>query len=390
MNLLQVVKLAIAGIRANKMRSILTMLGVIIGVAAVIVLVSIGQGATKSVTEGIQGLGSNLISISLRRNQTSATLSYEEVMAWEDREGVAGVSPVITGNVSLKYGNKKYDTSMEGTNAEYEQVRNTKVQAGRFILPIDLTFRQKVALLGTTVVDELFGQANPIGQTVKINGVNFKVVGVLEEKGAASFGSNDDRVIIPFTTAQRLTGTRGVQSVYVQADSPDSVDSVVAQLDNFLYRKTNKNTDAYRVNNQADMLSTVNQVTGVLTLMLGGIAGISLVVGGIGIMNIMLVTVTERTREIGVRKAIGAKRRDILRQFLIEAVVVSGSGGIIGILFGFLLSAVVGSLMSIDTSVSPQIVGISFGFSVLVGILFGLYPANKAAKLNPIEALRFE
>lgn len=390
MNLLQVVKLAIAGIRANKMRSILTMLGVIIGVAAVIVLVSIGQGATKSVTEGIQGLGSNLITISIRSSQTAANISYEEVMAWQDREGVAGVSPVVMGNVSLKYGNKKYDTSLEGTNAEYQQVRNTNVQAGRFILPIDLTFGQKVALLGTTVVDELFGPVDPIGQTIRINGINFKVVGILEEKGAASFGSNDDRVIIPFTTAQRLTGARGIQSVYVQADSPDSVNSVVNQLDNYLYRKSNQDTDAYRVNNQAEMLSTVNEITGVLTLMLGGIAGISLVVGGIGIMNIMLVTVTERTREIGVRKAIGAKRGDILRQFLIEAIVVSGAGGIIGILCGLLLSAVVGSLMSINTAVSPQIVGLSFGFSVLVGIIFGLYPANKAAKLNPIEALRFE
>ncbi|MDT3698112.1 MAG: ABC transporter permease [Thermincola sp.] len=390
MNLLQVVKLAIAGIRANKMRSILTMLGVIIGVAAVIVLVSIGQGATKSVTEGIQGLGSNLITISIRSSQTAANISYEEVMAWQDREGVAGVSPVVMGNVSLKYGNKKYDTSLEGTNAEYQQVRNTNVQAGRFILPIDLTFGQKVALLGTTVVDELFGSVDPIGQTIRINGINFKVVGILEEKGAASFGSNDDRVIIPFTTAQRLTGARGIQSVYVQADSPDSVNSVVNQLDNYLYRKSNQDTDAYRVNNQAEMLSTVNEITGVLTLMLGGIAGISLVVGGIGIMNIMLVTVTERTREIGVRKAIGAKRGDILRQFLIEAIVVSGAGGIIGILCGLLLSAVVGSLMSINTAVSPQIVGLSFGFSVLVGIIFGLYPANKAAKLNPIEALRFE
>ena len=390
MNLLQVVKLAIAGIRANKMRSILTMLGVIIGVAAVIVLVSIGQGATKSVTGRIQGLGSNLVSISIRSNQISQNISYEEVMAWQDRVGVAGVAPVVTGNVSLKYGNKKYDTNLEGTNAEYEQVRNTKVQAGRFILPIDLTFRQKVVLLGTTVVDELFGPLIPFGQTIRINGVNFKVVGVLEEKGAASFGSNDDRVIIPFTSAQRLTGARGIRSVYVQAESPDSVNSVVAQLDNFLYRKSNQDADAYRVNNQAEMLSTVNEVTGVLTLMLGGIAGISLVVGGIGIMNIMLVTVTERTREIGVRKAIGAKRSDILRQFLIEAVVVSGYGGIIGIMVGFLISAAVGTLMSIDTAISPQIVGLSFGFSVLVGIVFGLYPANKAAKLNPIEALRFE
>lgn len=389
MNLLQVIKLAIAGIRANKMRSILTMLGVIIGVAAVIVLVSIGQGASKSVTSRIEGLGSNLVSINMRGNSASATLTYEEVMKWNERPGVAGISPVINGNVTVKYGNKKYDTSLEGTNSEYEQVRNTRVQQGRFLLPLDLSLRQKVVLLGSEVSNQLFDSANPVGEKVKINGVNFKVVGLLETKGATGFGSNDDKVIIPITTAERLLNSLGIRSVFVQADTPANVDSVVAQLDNYLYRKT-KNIDSYRVNNQVEMLSTVNQITGTLTLMLSGIAGISLVVGGIGIMNIMLVTVTERTREIGIRKAIGAKRRDILRQFLVEAMVVSATGGVVGILFGMAVSSLVSSLMSIQTTISMQVVGLAFGFALLVGVVFGIYPANKAAKLNPIEALRFE
>jgi putative ABC transport system permease protein len=387
MNLLQVVKLALAGIKANKMRSLLTMLGVIIGVAAVIVLVSLGQGATSSVTGRIQGLGSNLVNISMRGNNYS--LDYDEVMAWKERPGIAGIAPMVSGNVTVKYGNKKYDTSLEGTNSEYEQVRNTKVQSGRFILPIDVSFRQKVVLLGTEVVSQVFGSTNPIGETVKINGVNYKVVGILEEKGSTGMGSSDDRVIIPISTAQRLLNSRGIRSVAVQAATPEDVNTVVAQLDNLLFRKT-KNTDAYRVNNQVEMLDTVNQITGTLTLMLGGIAGISLVVGGIGIMNIMLVTVTERTREIGIRKAIGARRKDILRQFLIEAVVVSGSGGILGILLGMGLTYIAGVLMSMQISASVNIIGIAFGFSVIVGIVFGLYPANKAAKLHPIEALRFE
>ncbi len=389
MNFLQVVKLAIAGIRSNKMRSLLTMLGVIIGVAAVIALVSVGQGATKSVTTQIEGLGSNLVSINIRQNNTPVTLSYEEVMRWKERSGVKAIAPDITGNVTVKYGNKKYDTSLEGTNSEYEQVRNTHVQEGRFIMPIDVSFRQKIVLLGSEVASQLFGSMSPVGETVKINGVNFKVVGLLETKGAASMGSNDDRVMIPITTAERLMESKGIRSVYVQANTPTEVDGVVAQLDNVLYRKL-KNTDAYRVMNQAEMLSTVNQVTGVLTVMLGGIAGISLLVGGIGIMNIMLVTVTERTREIGIRKAIGAKRRDILRQFLIEAMVVSGLGGIIGIVVGIALSKLIGTLMSMETAVSLNMTALAFGFAVLVGIIFGLYPANKAAKLNPIEALRFE
>lgn len=387
MGVWQVIKLAIAGIQANKLRSFLTMLGVIIGVAAVIVLVSIGEGTSKSVTDRIQGMGSNLISVNIRNSRIS--LTYDEVMQWKERTGVQAIAPVVSGNVTVKYANKKYDTSLEGVNDEYQEVRNHKVQRGRFIIPTDISFRQKVVLLGTEVSSQLFGNVNPVGETVKINGQNFKVVGLLEEKGSQSMGSNDDKVIIPLSTAQRLLSSVGIRSVYIQAESPEAVDTVVFQINNILSRKTN-DTDDYRVFNQAEMLSTVNQVTGTLTAMLGGIAGISLVVGGIGIMNIMLVSVTERTREIGIRKAIGAKRKDILRQFLIEALVVSCAGGIIGIILGIGGSRILGSVMSIQTAVSLKIIAIAFGFSVLIGIVFGIYPANKAAKLNPIEALRFE
>lgn len=327
MGVWQIIKLAIAGIKANKMRSFLTMLGVIIGVAAVIVLVSIGEGATKSVTDRIEGMGSNLISVTIRGNESSAALTYEEVQKWKERAGIRGLAPTINGSVSVKYGSNKYDTSLEGVNEEYEEVRNHKVQAGRFILPMDVSLRQKVVLLGTEVAAELFGGMNPVGETVKLNGTNFKVVGLLEEKGSESMGSNDDKVLIPLTTAERLLNSKGIRSVYVQAESPEMVDPVVTQIDNILFRKTN-DAESYRVFNQAEMLSTVSEVTGTLTAMLGGIAAISLLVGGIGIMNIMLVSVTERTREIGIRKAIGAKRKDILRQFLIEALVVSSSGGL--------------------------------------------------------------
>lgn len=383
------IKLAWAGIKANKLRSFLTMLGVIIGVAAVIILVSIGEGTSQSVTARIQGMGSNLISVNIRSNQTPVTLTYEEVMKWKERPGVAGVAPVISSNVTVKYGSKSYSTTLEGVNEEYEEVRNHHVQAGRFIISSDLALRQKVAVLGVEVARQLFGNLNPVGETIKINGVNFKVVGLLEEKGSQAMGSNDDKVVIPLTTAERVLASRGIRSVFLQASSPDQVNGVVAQLDNLLYRKL-KNTDAYRVFNQSEVLSTVNQITATFTTMLGGIAAISLLVGGIGIMNIMLVSVTERTREIGIRKAIGAKRRDILRQFLIEALVISCTGGIIGIIIGFGGSRLLSSLFSISTVISLRIVLIAFSFSVLTGIIFGLYPASKASRLNPIEALRYE
>lgn len=389
MNFNQAVKLAIAGIKGNKMRSFLTMLGVIIGVSTVIILVSVGEGSAKSVTGQIESLGSNLISVNIRGRGEINGISYQEALKLGDKTGVSGVAPLISGNVTVKYGTNKVDTSLEGTNDQYAQVRNQKTSSGRFLLPIDITYRQKVVLLGTEVVTELFGFGNPIGQEVKINGVKFKVVGVLEEKGSSMGGSSDDKVVIPITTAMRLLANPQISSISIQAKSKQDVDLIVRQLEASLLRKF-KDEENYRVFNQAEMLSTVNQVTGTLTLMLGGIAGISLLVGGIGIMNIMLVSVTERTREIGIRKAIGAKRRDIMRQFLVEAVVVSSIGGVVGIMVGILGSQALGKLMSITTTVSPQVALLAFSFSAMVGVFFGWFPANKASRLKPIDALRFE
>lgn len=389
MNFSQAIRLALGGIAANKMRSFLTMLGVIIGVSTVIILVSVGQGSTQQVSSQIASMGSNLISVNIMGRGQTTGISYKEALALGERDSIAAVSPVVSGNVTVKYGTKKVDTSLEGSNDQYAVVRNQTSSSGRFILPVDVDYRQKVVLLGSEVSTELFGFTDPIGQEVKIDGVKFKVVGVLETKGSSGMSSSDDKVIVPVTTAMRLLSTTRISSIYMQAKSENDVDTAVSQLESTLLRKF-KDEDNYRVFNQAELLSTVSQVTGTLTMMLGGIAGISLLVGGIGIMNIMLVSVTERTKEIGIRKAIGAKRKDILRQFLVEAIVISSLGGVLGILIGVLGSAGLGKVMGITTVVSPQIALLAFSFSALVGVFFGLYPANKASRLNPIEALRFE
>lgn len=389
MDFSQAVRLAIAGIKSNKMRSFLTMLGVIIGVSTVIILVSVGQGSAQQVTGQIESLGSNLISVNIRGRGDVKGLSYQDALKLGDRPAVSGIAPTLSGNVTVKYGTKEAETSLEGTNDQYAKVRNQKTGQGRFLLPVDIDYRQKVVLLGSEVSSKLFGFGNPLGQEVKINGVKFKVVGVLEKKGSSFGGSGDDKVVIPITTAMRLLANPQISSISLQVKSKEDVDLVVSQLESALLRKF-KDEDNYRVFNQAEMLSTMNQVTGTLTMMLGGIAGVSLLVGGIGIMNIMLVSVTERTREIGIRKAIGAKRRDILRQFLVEAVVISSMGGILGILVGILGSKAIGALMNMTLVTSPQIMLLAFSFSVLVGVVFGLFPANKASRLKPIDALRFE
>lgn len=389
MSLNLTIKLALKAILGNKMRTLLTMLGIIIGTSAVIILVSVAQGTTNAVTDSIEGMGTNLLSISINGWGLDTTLDYEEVMALNEIEGIDGISPIINGQVTVKYGTNSSDVMLEGADGGYFTVRNQNVSVGRSILPLDITNRHKIVLLGSEVVTELFGISNPVGETVTLNGSNFLVVGILEEKESSIGGSSNNKVLIPISTAERFLKSPGIQSIYIQADSPESVDDVQSKIEAFLYKKFNENEDAYSVFNQADMLSTVNEVTSSMTMMLGGIAAISLIVGGIGIMNIMLVSVTERTKEIGIRKAIGAKRKDILRQFLLESAVISSIGGLLGVFFGLAGSLAI-NIAGISTSIVPNTILIAFSFSLIVGMFFGMYPASKASKLKPVDALRFE
>ncbi|MGE5329318.1 MAG: ABC transporter permease [Deltaproteobacteria bacterium] len=391
MDILQTLRMALKSILSNKVRTSLTMLGVIIGVATFITLVSLGQGTQKTITDKIESMGTNLITISITGRNSNRNVTYEQVkkLASENSNEIKAVAPSITGSVTLKYSNNSWDTSLIGSTPEYESVKNVTVQSGSFIEQSDVDSKKRVVLLGTAVVKNLFGLGyNPVGEKIKINGQIFKVTGVLEEKAEAENYSTDDRIIIPITVAQRFLSSK-IRTFYVQAASSDMVNSAMLKIESFMLDIFN-DEDSYRVQNQAEMLSQVSSVTGTLTLFLGFIAGISLLIGGIGIMNIMLVSVTERTREIGIRKAIGAKRRYILSQFLIESMMISCIGGVIGILLGMLAAFVVSKISSLTPAVTLTSVITSFTVSAAIGIFFGMYPANKASKLNPIEALRFE
>ncbi|MBO8165488.1 MAG: ABC transporter permease [Brevibacillus sp.] len=390
MNMYQGIKMALGSIMSNKLRAFLTMLGIMIGVASVISLVSLGQGSTQKVTEQVQSLGSNLLTVNVTGRGAQTSLSYDEVLTLQEKPGIDAVAPVVSSRVTVKAGNKNTEVTVEGTDASYETVRDFHAQEGRFLLPIDVQFRQKVALLGASTAEELFGFVSPLNNYVQINGIPFKVVGVLEEKGDSMSGANDEKVIIPISTAERILASPGVRTIYVQAESPEQVEMAEAQLEAMLTKKFKGDEDSYRIFNQQDLLESVSSVNSTLTMMLSGIAGISLLVGGIGIMNIMLVSVTERTREIGIRKAIGAKKRDILFQFLIESVVLSGLGGLIGVALGVGGAYAIGHFSDTSVVFSWDVTLLSFGFSLFVGIFFGLFPANKAANLKPIEALRFE
>lgn len=389
MEFVTAVSLAWEGIVNNKLRSLLTMLGVIIGVASVISMVAIGAGTNEQVTQRIQSLGSNLLTVQVGGRGAATSLRYDQVMALSELAHVSAVAPAVTGSATVKYGNKSQDTSIEATNADYASARNVTVQSGRFLSALDITFHHKVALVGTEVAQELFGNTNPVGQRLLVNGIEFTVVGLLESKGGSGGMSLDNRVLIPLTSANLVLGGQNIRTIYVQADSPGTVDEVEAAVSDWLLKRF-RDEDAFRVFNQADMLATVNEVTKSFSLMLGGIAGISLLVGGIGIMNIMLVSVTERTREIGIRMAVGATRVAILTQFLVEAMILSLVGGLIGVSGGIIGSRVVAMLAKWPTILNPMAILLAMGFAALVGIFFGYYPARKAANADPIEALRFE
>ncbi|NLM49836.1 MAG: FtsX-like permease family protein [Clostridiaceae bacterium] len=388
-------KMAWSSIISNKMRTFLTMLGVIIGVASVIMLVSLMQGATNEITEQFESMGTNLITVNLPRNGRGRTLYMEdlEVFVQKNENLFAGVAPNVNGSAKIKYETESHDTSLLGTNSIYSTATNTPAEFGRFINDTDVENRSKVAVIGTYIAKEILGEGgnveNALGKKIKINGVYFTVVGILEEKQEGEKGTADDWVIIPYTTAQRLIKNKIVNTFSFQGASKDTVSEATSELKNYLL-KFFGNENAYRVTSQQEILDTMNEMLGMMTMVLAGIAGISLVVGGIGIMNIMLVSVTERTREIGIRKAIGAKRRNILVQFLIESVVVSCLGGVIGLITGVQGAKTLGNMIDVKVAYTPSVFMLAFGFSVFVGIFFGIYPANKASKLNPIEALRFE
>ena len=409
MHLGQTISMAFKAISGNKVRSFLTMLGVIIGVMSVIVLVSIGQGTTASITDSISSMGTNLLTVSITtrsvgrgmpgfggsRNSRSSSgskgtviLKLDEILKLEEDESIAYVSPVVTGSLTVKAGSVNTTASITGVLPAYANIINQGVQDGRYIIDADVTNRSAVCVIGVDLAEDLYGNTNVVGNTLHIDGRKFKIVGVLESKGTSMSGSSDSSVVLPFTLAQRMLDSTTISSVYMSAVDSASVDKAQEVTENFLYKKY-QNESSYSVMNQTAMLETANEMSSTLSLMLGGIAGISLLVGGIGIMNIMLVSVTERTREIGIRKAIGAKRRDILLQFLIESVVISGMGGALGLALGFALMSVLENVLGMTLAVTAGVVYLAIGFSMGVGVLFGLYPANKASKLRPIEALHY-
>lgn len=392
MGFFQAYKMAIKSIRSNKVRSFLTMLGVIIGVSSVIAAVGFAQGSTKSVTDTIESMGTNLIQVNIMGRNSNRKVTYAQIKKFseENSSDIAAVAPQATNTGIVKYKTNNRETTILGTSPDYSIIKSVDADLGRFIVQNDVDNMQRVAIIGTAVVNDIFEGSNPIGQKIKINGQMFSVVGVLEEKDDGQDDGADDMLIIPITVAQRLFSTSTIRNFAIQASSPNTVESAMEKLEKFL-TKTYKDSNAFRIFNQAEMLESLDSMTGTMTAVLAGIAAISLVVGGVGIMNIMLVSVTERTREIGIRKAIGAKKKNILIQFLIEAIIVTGIGGLLGVLIGLgIIKFIIGGFDLVPVVYSVPWILISFGISLIIGIVFGLFPAYKAASLNPIEALRSE
>ena len=405
MHLKQTISMAFKAISGNKIRSFLTMLGVIIGVMSVIVLMAIGQGTTASVTESIASMGTNLLTVTIQTRRvggmgsknpwamTSSSkgtviLTMDDVLSLEGDASIECVSPVVTGSLTVKAGSTNTTASVTGVLPAYAQIINQGVQEGRYIIDADVDNRSAVCVIGADLAEELYGTTSVVGNTLHIDGRAFRIVGVLESRGTSMGGSSDESVVLPFTLAQRMLDSTTISSIYVSAIDSTSVDDAQTVVESFLYKKY-QNESSYSVMNQTQMLETANETASTLSLMLGGIAGITLLVGGIGIMNIMLVSVTERTRAIGIRKAIGARRRDILLQFLIESVVISGLGGLIGLISGYALMHVLENALGMTLSMSAGVAYLAIGFSMTIGVVFGLYPANKASKLRPIEALHY-
>ena len=396
--------MAWASLIANKMRSILTMLGIIIGVAAVIALVSIGNGVKQDIQNSISSLGSNLLMVmpgaprtpGVRPSQGSMkSLKVSDYQAISKLDGVKAASPYTANSYVTIYQSKNWTTTVSGVSSNFQDVNNWTMAEGRFISSKNVENRERVAVVGQTVVKNLFAGEDPVGKEIRVKNIPFRVIGVLNSKGNGTMGNDQDDVIfIPYTTAmERVEGVDYLRMVYVVASDDNGIDRLQSDIENLLrvrHSIKDTNLDDFNIQNMKSIMETMEQTTGTLTLFLGAVTAISLVVGGIGIMNIMLVSVTERTREIGIRKALGATYFVIVTQFLIEAVVISLMGGLIGIALGIGASKLIGLASGMSTVISVPTIVLSFAFSMAIGLVFGIYPARKAAKLNPIDALHYE
>ena len=389
---------------SHKMRSFLSVLGILIGVAAVIAMLALGQGAKESIEKQLASLGSNLLMIRPGSEKSHGValeagavtrFTFQDVEAFTKLSDlVARVCPSVTGRGQVVYANKNWNTQVEGVGIDYAQMRAAVPTVGRFFTAQEVRMREKVTVLGMTVVKELFGDSNPVGQNIKINLINFKVIGILPEKGGSSWHDQDDTMVIPITTAMyRVFGKQYIDSISVEVNSPDLLDVAQEEISLTIikqHRLNKDNEDSFQIRNMADIKNTLEATTKTMSMLLGAIAAISLLVGGIGIMNIMLVSVTERTREIGLRKAIGASNKDIMVQFLIEAILMSFIGGLSGVFLGWGMATLINIFAGWAVKVSLVSVILATTFSLVVGVIFGLWPARKASQLDPIEALRYE
>ena len=394
----------LAAVTANKARSGLTILGIVIGIASVIALIAVGQGTQASVKSSIQSIGSNLIMITPGATRSGGvsggmgsaqTLTLDDVAALKKQvSDIKFIAPEISKRYQVVAGSNNTNVSVVGTSVDYQQIRSLEIESGTFLTAEDIANSRKVAVIGPTTRDDLFGEnVDPIGKTIKVNNNNFKVIGLTKSKGGNSASSQDDQVTVPYTVAQKyFTNNKYVSTISISAASEEVLTSVQEQATAILLERHGKTEETidFRIMNQADIVSAASSITGTLTTLLAAIAAISLVVGGIGIMNMMLTNVTERTKEIGLRKAIGAKKNDISNQFLAEAITLTFLGGLIGIVLGWLIALGVSKFTSLGTSISWSSVLLAFGVSAGIGIIFGYYPARRASKLNPIDALRYE
>lgn len=380
------VRLALRATLSNKMRSFLTMLGIIIGVVAVVMLMSISNGATQTITDAISSLGTDRLTIMVTGSDISLKAEdFDGLLEYSDY--IAAISPYLTVPGTARYKSEYTSANAVGVMENYMSINEMNLQAGRGIVPSDLEWRTDVAVIGTEIAEKLYESYDVIGNTLTMSGKTFTVVGLLEEAGTTLTGSLDTAILIPLTSAQRISDTTDITTVYVKSTSSDTINQAQSIAELYMDNLT-QDEDAYRVFNLSQLLSTLDTVTSTMSLMLGGIAAISLIVGGIGIMNIMLVSVAERTREIGIRKAIGAKREHILTQFLVEAIVLSVMGGLIGLLISEIGMKIVSHLFGTELNVDFSVAVGALLFCTVIGVIFGIYPANKAAKLTPIDALQ--